>query len=720
MLSRRSVRLPAIAVGVIIATAMCSAGWVGAARTTSSTRATTVAPLGAGAALLAPLRTATGGTLTIATDGIGGAVPFVGAAAGRPLSAARSGDLGIAARSLVNQVGPAFGVSDPQNELVEDRRTRTLAGTAVRFRQQYLGVPVLGGELAVAVRADGAVSSVSGEAVPALEVDTAPTVAAGVAADVAVREVAGKHGDTAGLTAASPTLWIYDPQVMGAPGMPIARLVWRTTVSNASGDIGETVLVDAHRGVVALRFDNVETVKNRQVCDNALEVLPYVCTSPVLAEGGDVTEKNSDVLDAYNNAGATYDFYSATLGRDSVDGAGLSLKSTVRFCPTTRGCSYQNAFWTGSQMVYGAGFAHGLDVVAHELTHGVTDYTSGLFYFAQSGAINESMSDVFGEIVQLANLPGGAAEQTAWLLGEDLFAGGIRSMSSPPDKGDPDRMTSALYSGSSSDNYGVHTNSGVNNKAAYLMAKGGTFNGRDMGSGIGIVKTARVYYQAQTALLAPASDYLDLSNVLPQACTQLVGTNGITVGDCTVVSNAVLATEMNLAPTMAGANALLDRCPAGQVVTTTVLLDNFDTSSVNWATSASTGSAQWSRQQAQSASSVFYGPDLGFVASGEAYMVAGAVIPASGTTYLQVRHAFEFESDSNGYYDGGVIQYSTSGPAGTYADVGALSGAGIVNGYNHRLFAGGKNVLRDRNAFAGASPGFETTQVNLSTLAGQT
>src|SRR6476620_5352850 len=128
-------------------------------------------------------------------------------------------------------------------------------------------------------------------------------------------------------------------------------------------------------------------------------------------------------------------------------------------------------------MVYGDGFPVD-DVVGHELTHGVTDFESSLFYFAQSGAINESLSDVFGEFIDLSNTAGGGNDSAAarWKIGEDI--GAFRDMKNPPAFGDPDMMQSANYFSGPGDNAGVHTNSGVNNKAAFLMTDGGTFNGK--------------------------------------------------------------------------------------------------------------------------------------------------------------------------------------------------------------------------------------------------
>ena len=136
-----------------------------------------------------------------------------------------------------------------------------------------------------------------------------------------------------------------------------------------------------------------------------------------------------------------------------------------------------NAFWDGDQMAYGDGYAIGDDVTGHELTHGVTEFSSGLLYFFQSGAINEAMSDIFGEYVdQTTPSLGNDAAGVRWLIGEDIPIGAIRNMANPPAFGDPDRMGSPNYAEDPffDDQGGVHTNSGVANKAAFLITDGGT------------------------------------------------------------------------------------------------------------------------------------------------------------------------------------------------------------------------------------------------------
>ena len=129
------------------------------------------------------------------------------------------------------------------------------------------------------------------------------------------------------------------------------------------------------------------------------------------------------------------------------------MRSTVRYCPDPATVRTADAFWNGEQMVYGDGYLAD-DVVGHELTHGVTQFTSDLFYYAESGAINESISDVMGELIDLAERSGRAGDK--WVLGEAVVIGAIRNMANPPPFNDPDRMTSPLYNGELDDSRGVH------------------------------------------------------------------------------------------------------------------------------------------------------------------------------------------------------------------------------------------------------------------------
>lgn len=202
----------------------------------------------------------------------------------------------------------------------------------------------------------------------------------------------------------------------------------------------------------------------------------------VREEGGPASADEA-VDQAYDGLGDTWRLYHDVFGRDSIDGQGLPLVATVHYDR-----DYDNAFWNGAQMVFGdgdgtifLGFTRSLDVIGHELTHGVTEATAGLVYRGQSGALNESISDVFGSLVKQRAL-GQSAEQADWLIGAELLAPGVngvalRSMKAPgtayddPRLGtDPQPADMSGYIETNDDNGGVHLNSGIPNRAFYLVA----------------------------------------------------------------------------------------------------------------------------------------------------------------------------------------------------------------------------------------------------------
>jgi bacillolysin len=231
---------------------------------------------------------------------------------------------------------------------------------------------------------------------------------------------------------------------------------------------------------------------------------------------------DAPAVDAHYYAGKTYDYYKNVFQRNSYDGNGAALKSTVHY-----GRNYNNAFWNGSQMVYGDGdgttfipLSGGLDVVAHELTHAVTDKSSDLIYQYESGALNEAISDIFGTLVEFYN-----NNKPDYEIGEDIYTpakanDALRSMSDPAKYGDPDHY-SVRYTGTS-DNGGVHINSGIINKAAYLLAVGGTHYGVTV-PGIGNDKVGAIYYRANTRYFTASSTFSQARASLVQAAADLYG-----------------------------------------------------------------------------------------------------------------------------------------------------------------------------------------------------
>ncbi|WP_399091240.1 M4 family metallopeptidase [Streptomyces sp. BBFR2] len=246
----------------------------------------------------------------------------------------------------------------------------------------------------------------------------------------------------------------------------------------------------------------------------------------------DSASKDASVNRAHAGLGATFELYLKVYGRHSIDDAGLPLNATVHY-----GEKYDNAFWDGERMVFGDGdgklfkdFTIPVDVIGHELTHGVTQYTAGLDYNGQSGALNESVSDVFGSLIKQYALKQ-SAEQADWLIGADLLAPGIngealRSMKAPgtayddPNLGkDPQPATMADYVETQDDNGGVHINSGIPNHAFYLFATAVGGNAWE--------KAGQVWYDVLTGgKLKKDAQFADFAKLTIEAAKTRFGASG--------------------------------------------------------------------------------------------------------------------------------------------------------------------------------------------------
>lgn len=249
------------------------------------------------------------------------------------------------------------------------------------------------------------------------------------------------------------------------------------------------------------------------------------------APSGDVA-----VNEAYDGAGFTFDLFKDQYGRNSIDGEGMHLVSSVHYQQ-----GYDNAFWNGEQMVYGDGdedlplderlfnrFTVAVDVIGHELTHGVTQFEAQLAYYGQSGALNESFSDVFGSLVKQKKL-NQTADEADWLIGEGLFTSNvagkaIRSMKEPgsayddPVLGkDPQPGHMKRYVKTTADNGGVHINSGIPNRAFYLASVG-------IG-GYAWEKAGKIWYMTLRDKLKPDSDFKDAARMTYAVAGKLYGKN---------------------------------------------------------------------------------------------------------------------------------------------------------------------------------------------------
>ena len=446
-------------------------------------------------------------------------------------------------RSFLSVYGKHFGLKNEATQLVTSKIKTPKDGRSIsRFKQVYSNIPVYGGELVVDIDADNNLRSINGNIVSDINVSTAPTVTALTAQTAAVNVVAKSYQVFANtLMASKPELIIFNASVAGINGGNETLLAWKCVVSSipsvfeAKEPINEQVIIDAKNEKIINHFNLIAETKNRSTYD-----LQHTTSTSILRRTeGQANIGDLEIDNAHNFAGDTYDFYKNEHNRDSINNAGMTLVSKVRYST-----NYCNAYWNGVEMTYGDGCTIVTDdVVAHELTHGVTQYESNLIYQGQSGAINEAFSDIWGEFVDLSNTQGNDAPSVRWLMGEDTSIGALRNMKNPPEFQDPDRVKSSLYYCGTGDNGGVHYNSGVANKTAYLITDGDTFNGYTI-TGLGLSKTADLFYEAQSNILISSANYNSLYAALNQACTNL----NYSAAECEQVRNAGLATEMNLTP----------------------------------------------------------------------------------------------------------------------------------------------------------------------------
>lgn len=230
---------------------------------------------------------------------------------------------------------------------------------------------------------------------------------------------------------------------------------------------------------------------------------------------------------AYEYAGATWDFYHKFFGRNSIDDKGMQLLLTVHY-----GKNYPNAFWNSKAMIFGDGdlivFQNFVitDVVAHELTHGCVEHTANLVYSKQPGALNESFADIFGSMVKQFTL-NQTVDQADWLIGAGIFTPQIngvalRNMAAPgtafnDDLIGKDRQTDHMsrYDNTTSDNHGVHLNSGIPNKAFYTTAM--------MLGGHSWECAGKIWYKTLAEELKPLSQFQDCANATIKVASKLYG-----------------------------------------------------------------------------------------------------------------------------------------------------------------------------------------------------
>ncbi|WP_158501510.1 M4 family metallopeptidase [Vitiosangium sp. GDMCC 1.1324] len=448
-----------------------------------------------------------------------------------------------------------------------------LAFEHTRFQQAYKGVPVVGGEAIVHYDPAGALQAITDDFRQGIQVDVTPRLNDAEA----IARAVSLHGGFDKLTARPESQLV----VLRHEGKDYLTYKVQLRQEDGSAETSMPVFfIDAKTGEKVFGYDNLQTAGATGTLKTLYSGSPAGTTflSGTTYYLEDVTRKvgtfdmrntttsvyrfadadniwgtnttastQSAGADAHFGAQKTYDYYLSVHNRNGIDGSGgpgyfasidgvTPLISSVVHYST----GYNNAFWNGSYMTYGDGDGTTfsplvtLDICGHEMTHGVTERTAALVYSGESGALNESMSDVFGAMVELY-ATGGAPTANTWKVGEASYTpatsgDALRYMDNPhaaPNRGyttddDPDHYTER-YTGTS-DNGGVHINSGIPNKVFYLVAVGGThhYSGITV-TGIGVTDAARIWYRALTSYMTSSTNFAGAKTATLNAAAAIFG-----------------------------------------------------------------------------------------------------------------------------------------------------------------------------------------------------
>lgn len=443
------------------------------------------------------------------------------------------------ARAVLEAHRDLYGISDVAREVRATSEGPDREGDeVVRVQRVVDGLEVVGATGVVHVRGDKVTYLAAN-----FPTDIVRPTAPGLLADAASRRAVEAVGSPSGAAAGSARLVVFNRGLITGETAHSVQ-AWEVAVAAPAGAQSWTVYVDASTGEVALVIDEAETARRRHVftAHNTTDT-----ASAAFSGAGDLwmDEKgvvaggraDSDASAVHRHLATVYDYFSSAFGRKSYDDQDSTLAAWVHF-----GTTGNNAQWDhDSNSLFFMDGVVSLDVVAHEFTHGVNRHSADLVYSHQPGALNESMSDVFAAFIDK-----GAGQ---WDIGEELTAtalkGPIRSLRDPSLHGQPDHMNGysvrTRADGTPVDHGGVHRNSGIPNKAAYLLTVGATHPTSGIAvRGIGQAKAEQIVYKALTEFMTPVTSFAGARAAEASACSvmQEAAEFGLVPRDCGAVNNA--------------------------------------------------------------------------------------------------------------------------------------------------------------------------------------
>jgi bacillolysin len=461
------------------------------------------------------------------------------------------GDLSVqqerTARTFLQENASLLLLHDPATELrLLARETDELGRTHLHFTQHYAGLKVWPDQLSVHLDPEGNVDLMDGAYIPTPEGTATKPQLSGEEAEATAR--ASLAGGAEG-TATKPELVIYGPMdkpprlgwkielasglrydwltvidaITGSPLTAYNQVMEANVVGSGTDLLGATRALNVWQsGSTYYLWDTSKNMFKPATWNGALYTLDVRSTPYDQLSGSalsDVTSanpnswNNPDAVSAAYNFSETYDYYHQKFGRDSYNGQGSNMTAVVRVS------NYPNASWHKDiqMMLFGSSdrYAASLDVIGHELTHGVSSSiagNTGLQYHDQPGALNEAFSDIFGEMIE-ARTKG----TNDWIIGSQL-ATPVRDMANPGNYGQPSKMSQFVMT--TNDNGGVHSNSGIINRAYFLLAAG-------LRGATGNTNAERIFYRCLTQNTQPESQFIDCRLGCIAAAEALFGTNSV-------------------------------------------------------------------------------------------------------------------------------------------------------------------------------------------------
>ncbi len=634
----------------------------------------------------------------------------------------------------------AFNLKSINDLIFVEESTDNYGLKNVMYRQQYQGVPVYDGILKFHFNGREQLTSINGNSISNIKVNSTPDISAAAAADIAKNLVAKQNltNNNVPFEIGKNNLLIF-PKNLVQGGVVTSHLAYEVEVTNKN-DVREFLFIDAHTGELVEQFTGIHPI------DRKLYETSVTANNLKWKEGDalpgtlDKWQRNEVVTSEH-----VYNFFKNAFGYVSYNN-GDSTMITINNNPNI---NCPNANWNGITANYCTGTAAD-DVVAHEWGHAYTEYTSGLIYQYQSGALNESYSDVWGETIDILNnyedegenlnvrTTTSCSESLRWKIGEDAtaFGGAIRDMWNPNCNGDPAKVldTNNYFCGTT-DSGGVHTNSGVTNHLYALLVDGGTYNGYTM-TGLGFVKAAHLWWRAQKNYLTPTSDFSNFADALEAAANDLIGINlqglsttttavgltgqSFTSADIQNVKKGILAVQLRTSPaTQCNYQPILKAVPdlCATATSNPLFKETWENGLGNWTvTNIPTNSSSWEVRnwvikdnlpKGRTGKAIFgidpiNGNCTTSLQNGILRLESPQItIPTfSGGKYEM---AFNHYVATESTWDGGNIKYSLNGGNWTLLPATAFT----QNAYNNTLdgTASSDNPLKGQRAFSGTDGG---------------